>query len=180
MKPLQAVLCGLGGQGIVFATKLLAHAARLEGAEVICSEFKGMAQRRASVVSFLKIGDFASASVRRGGADVVICLDASELDQALSYARPGGVCVVNASADDPDVWNRSGPAGVSIRRVDGGTGRSSNLFVLGAAGLMEPETLRRALSEVSPSGALGENLEAFDRGLEAAAGFDGRRDGPGK
>lgn len=174
MKRLQVVLCGLGGQGIVFATRLLAQAARLEGAEVICSEFKGMAQRRASVVAFLKIGDFASASIRRGGADVVICLDASELDQALSYARPGGGCVVNAPADDPCVRNHGGPAGVSVRRVYAGTGRSSNVAILAAAGLFDAETLRRALTEVSHPAGLAENLEAFGRGLAAAAGSGGR------
>ena len=168
-KRLQVVLCGLGGQGIVFATRLLAHAARLQGIAVICSEFKGMAQRRASVVSFLKIGDFSSASIRRGAADAVICLDPSELDQALSYARPGGTCVVNAPADDQRMRGLRERTGIPVRRIDGGTGRSSNMAVLGAAGLLDPETLRRALSELSRPEALQENLEAFERGLVAAA-----------
>lgn len=59
----QMILAGIGGQGVLFATKLLAESARRQGLAVIGSETHGMSQRGGSVVSHLKVGGFSSPMV---------------------------------------------------------------------------------------------------------------------
>ena len=63
----QIVISGVGGQGVLFVTRLLAEAAIARGLPVLTSETHGMAQRGGSVVSHLKVGDFSSPLIRSGG-----------------------------------------------------------------------------------------------------------------
>ena len=51
------LLCGVGGQGVVLASKLIAYAALDKGMFVRTSETIGMAQRGGSVVSHVRMGE---------------------------------------------------------------------------------------------------------------------------
>jgi indolepyruvate ferredoxin oxidoreductase beta subunit len=62
----QLIISGLGGQGVLFITKLLAGAAMAEDLPVFTSETHGMAQRGGNVISYLKIGDFSGPLIRPG------------------------------------------------------------------------------------------------------------------
>jgi Pyruvate/2-oxoacid:ferredoxin oxidoreductase gamma subunit len=53
---LKLVIAGIGGQGVVYATKILSQAGLLRGEKVMASENHGMSQRGGSVMSHLKIG----------------------------------------------------------------------------------------------------------------------------
>ena len=57
MKDNNIVLCGVGGQGTVLASKLAAAAAMKKGLSVMSAETIGMAQRGGSVFSHLRIGE---------------------------------------------------------------------------------------------------------------------------
>ena len=48
------ILCGVGGQGIVLTSKLLAASAMAKGIPVMSAETIGMAQKGGSVFSFLR------------------------------------------------------------------------------------------------------------------------------
>ena len=56
----QIVICGRGGQGVLFLTRLLDEVALSRGNNVISFETHGMAMRGGSVVSYIKIGNFNS------------------------------------------------------------------------------------------------------------------------
>ena len=74
MEQQQIVISGVGGQGVLFVTRLLAEAAILRGHAVFTTETHGMAQRGGTVLSHLKIGDFASPMIRPGQADGMLVL----------------------------------------------------------------------------------------------------------
>lgn len=128
----QIVISGVGGQGVLFITRLLAEAAIQKGLPVFTSETHGMAQRGGTVISHLKIGDFASPLIRPGRADGLIALKAEGLRQHGGYLKPGGWAVVN------DTRPPSTAAGIRATAVDAdrlaGTlhnPKALNLIVLG-------------------------------------------------
>jgi len=99
----QMVLVGVGGQGILFSTKLLAETAIFMNHNVIGSETHGMSQRGGSVISYLKIGNFLSPLVRTGLADIMLSFEINETYKNLKYIKRrndnanGGLVVVNAN-----------------------------------------------------------------------------------
>lgn len=93
---LQIILTGIGSQGILFTTRVLAWSALTKGFKVIGSETHGIAQRSDSIISHLKIGNFLSPLVRRGAADIIYAFEQTEFLRTLPYIKSGGVCFVNA------------------------------------------------------------------------------------
>ncbi len=130
----QIVVGGVGGQGVLFVTRLLADAAIRRGAGVLTSETHGMAQRGGVVVSHLKVGDFASPLVRAGRADGLIALSAEILPLHRPFLAPGGWMVVNAPTGSP-AGKGAGVHAVDATRLAGeaGTPQSVNLVLLGFA-----------------------------------------------
>ena len=73
------LLCGVGGQGTVLASKILAKSALERGETVHTAETIGMAQRGGSVVSHVRIGeDCIAPLISRGQADVLLAFEAAE------------------------------------------------------------------------------------------------------
>lgn len=96
------VLAGVGGQGTILASRILARAALLGGLAVRTAETIGMAQRGGSVVSHIRIGGLArSPLVPRGSADAIIGFEPAEAVRALPYLGPGGTVIVSARAIAP-------------------------------------------------------------------------------
>lgn len=93
---LKLIIAGLGGQGVVFITRLLAQTAAELGLPVMASETHGMSQRGGSVLSHLKIGRSEAPLVRRGTADILLALEPDEAIRNLTFLRQGGAAVVNA------------------------------------------------------------------------------------
>lgn len=91
----QFVIAGVGGQGVLFTTRVLARMGLDRKLGVLLSETHGMSQRGGSVVSHLKAGAFHSPLVRKGQADVLYALQAEELYATATFLRPGGKCFVN-------------------------------------------------------------------------------------
>ena len=92
----QFVISGVGGQGILFVTRLLADVAIAAGLPVLTSETHGMAQRGGIVISHLKIGDFSSPLVRPGQADGLLSLKGETVPLHRHFLRPKGWIVANA------------------------------------------------------------------------------------
>jgi len=95
----QIVISGVGGQGVLFCTRLLAEAAIIKGFSVFTSETHGMAQRGGTVVSHLKVGDFSSPLIRPFKADGILALKPESLSLHGSYLKPGAWAVVNSPGD---------------------------------------------------------------------------------
>jgi indolepyruvate ferredoxin oxidoreductase beta subunit len=166
MSDVQIVICGLGGQGTIFLTRLLAEAAMIEGREVLTAETHGMAQRGGAVQSHVKIGAFEGSTVRRGQADAVLVLDPSRVDPARAFLRPQGACFANAEGAGDGVRSCDA-AGEASRQ---GAPRAGNLVLLGFATRAEPRlfparaALLDALERLSPQGLGERNRIAFEAG----------------
>lgn len=86
------IVAGLGGQGVLKASDILADAAFRTGLDVKKGEVHGMAQRGGSVISDVRFGPRVfSPLVPRGEADVVLLLANEQLDHARSFLKPGGL-----------------------------------------------------------------------------------------
>ena len=104
------VLCGVGGQGTILASKLLAAAAMSKGLPVKTAETIGMAQRGGSVISHGRIGDgVASPLIGRGRADLIIASEPAEAVRQLPYLREGGTVVVSTRPIIPVSATIGGP-----------------------------------------------------------------------
>ncbi len=90
------LLCGVGGQGTVLASKLMAAAAMGRGMNVLTAETIGMAQRGGSVTSHLRMGDYIySPLIGKGQADIILGFEPGEVVRMLPYLKKGGVVIVN-------------------------------------------------------------------------------------
>jgi indolepyruvate ferredoxin oxidoreductase beta subunit len=90
------LISGVGGQGILFITRLLAEAAIYKGLPVLTAETHGMAQRGGIVMSHLKVGGFSSPLIRPGKADVLLLLHEENLKGHLYYLAHGGIVIANS------------------------------------------------------------------------------------
>ncbi len=96
------LLCGVGGQGTVLASKLIAYAALDKGMFVRTTETIGMAQRGGSVVSHVRMGEeIFSPMIPKGQADVMIAFEPAEAVRNLAYLKEDGIAVVNMKAVKP-------------------------------------------------------------------------------
>ena len=175
----QIVLSGVGGQGILFLSRLLAEAAIAGGYPVLTSETHGMAQRGGVVVSHLKVGGFDSPLVRTGRADLLLVLKRENVLLHREFLAENGTLVVNAAvpidagpcvrvhAVDADALALSAGTphavnliqlGFALARIGGGAG--SGFFC--AAG-----EIREALSRRQGAGGsrLAASLSALDLGI---------------
>ncbi|WP_432737041.1 indolepyruvate oxidoreductase subunit beta [Maridesulfovibrio sp. FT414] len=87
---LRIFMTGVGGQGTLTATNLLAQAVLDTGIDVTAGEIHGMAQRGGVVESALLIG-LASPKIGYGEADVILGFEPLETLRALPYLKPGGI-----------------------------------------------------------------------------------------
>jgi len=91
------LLCGVGGQGTVLASKLIAAASLAKGYEVMSAETIGMAQKGGSVFSHLRIGEgLKSPMIRQGTADLILAFEPAEAVRMLPYLKPDGTLAVNS------------------------------------------------------------------------------------
>ncbi|MFQ6067582.1 MAG: indolepyruvate oxidoreductase subunit beta [bacterium] len=90
------LLVGVGGQGILLASEILAKVAFEEGYDVKKSEVHGMAQRGGSVSSEIRFGPkIYSPLIRRGGADFLLALEKLEALRFIDYLKKEGLLIVN-------------------------------------------------------------------------------------
>jgi len=128
----QIVISGVGGQGVLFITRLLAEAAIMKGYPVFTSETHGMAQRGGTVLSHLKVGDFASPLIRPFHADGLIALKAENVLQHGSFLKKNGWVFVN-SGKKPDTGFNTHAVDADALSLKTGNPKSVNLLLLGFA-----------------------------------------------
>lgn len=130
----QLLISGVGGQGVLFVTRLLAEAAIAKGLPVFTCETHGMAQRGGTVVSHLKVGNYHSPLVRAGQADGLLVLKSENLAQHGAFLKPGGWVVANAGSEQTyDVGGAVFAIEADRLAQETGNVRSINLVVLGFA-----------------------------------------------
>lgn len=101
MSTTNIILCGVGGQGTVLASKLTAAASMAKNLEVRSAETIGMAQRGGSVMSYLRIGESSTPLITRGCADLIIGFEPAETVRMLPYLKKGGTVITSDRAMMP-------------------------------------------------------------------------------
>ncbi len=87
-------IAGLGGQGVVTASDILAEVAFRFGADVKKSELHGMSQRGGSVSSDVRFGPRVwSPMIPAGEADYLVIVSPDQVDNNLPSLKPGGVLI---------------------------------------------------------------------------------------
>ncbi len=188
------ILCGVGGQGTVLASKLISYAAMAKGEEVKSAETIGMAQRGGSVTSHIRIGEEAfSPLIPKGKADVMIAFEPAEAVRNLDYLKPDGVVVVSQKAVKPVTASLSAKVyegqemldylGKHVSRlvvVDGqqvmeelGSAKVLNVVLLGAAIACNEiditvDEIKAAIREKVPERFYELNLRALEAGCRLA------------
>ena len=108
---MNCILAGVGGQGTVLASKLIAQAGRMAGRQVRTAETIGMAQRGGCVVSHVRTGDVVlSPLVPLGQADVLIGFEPAEAVRCLPYLKAEGTAIVCTKAVRPVTASLTGSA----------------------------------------------------------------------
>ena len=181
----QAIIAGVGGQGVLFAAKVFTEMARRKKVPVLGSQTFGMSQRGGSVMTHLKIGEFCSPLVCEGDADLLLALDCMEAHRNLHYLRSkqngrGAVCVANVpeaqAFPDRRVSELLDEMGVTIHTCNADAVALqmnrplvANLVLLGFGSSREhfPFTygeVRQATEALSDKAQRAVNLDALERG----------------
>jgi len=195
MAVFRLVIAGVGGQGTLLASRLLAETAIEEGLPVIIGETYGMAQRGGPVMGHVQIGEgVESPQIRPGEADALLGFEIGEaVRRGVSYLREGGLALVN-SRQLPPVEVISGMMeypgeedlmallrGVTLSIVsfdatalaeEAGDAIATNMVMLGAlvasGGLpFSKEAVIATMERTTRRSYLETNLKAFDLGVGA-------------
>ena len=98
------ILCGVGGQGTVLASRLISSAAMARKIPVLSAETIGMAQRGGSVFSHVRMSTeevLYSPMIARGEADLILAFEPGEAVRQLPFLKPDGRMVVSARSVMP-------------------------------------------------------------------------------
>lgn len=192
---LNLIIAGVGGQGSIRASHIVAIAAIRDGLQARVGETYGSAMRGGAVASHVRIGKEVHAPlVQVDGAEVVLALEPLEgLRNAVKFLARGGLLLTNTRewmpidvnigrASYPDMRAIEGAVeklGGEIIKIDAtslaqraGNVRTMNVVMLGAlAGtgrlLSSAETLKQVVLENVPPKTVDANLRAFELGFKA-------------
>lgn len=187
------LIAGVGGQGIILASDVLARTAADAGLDVKKSDVHGMAQRGGAVTSHVRFGDKVySPLIPEGEADIIMSSEALESLRWLKFLKPGGRIAVSTQRIPPptvargeqvypeDVLDRLRERDAEVIAMDClaiaqevGNPRTATVVLLGGmSNLLDFEQdawIERLKSEVPPK-VVEVNLKAFLAGREKARG----------
>ena len=96
------IIVGVGGQGILLASRVLGRLAMDAGLDIKVSEVHGMSQRGGDVITHVRVGEkVLSPLVTEGEADAIVAFELMEAARALPFLREGGRIVVNSQKIEP-------------------------------------------------------------------------------
>jgi indolepyruvate ferredoxin oxidoreductase beta subunit len=196
-RPTNVLVVGVGGQGVLMISKVLAEVCARRGLEVKQSEVHGMAKRGGVVFSHVRFGRRVwSPTIPRGEADVVVALEWAEGLRWLSYLCPdrGTFLVDRRRIVPPFACRDRRPGARSSYPTDGaaalrgrvvrsitldalgtaeelGNPRAANTVLLGALSTVldfPVEEWNTAIDASVPPRTLEVNRAAFERGREWA------------
>jgi indolepyruvate ferredoxin oxidoreductase beta subunit len=191
------ILAGVGGQGVLSLSAIIAFSAMKEGLQAKQSEVHGMAQRGGAVSANLRLSDspIASDLIPRGTAAMILSMEPLESLRYLEYLSPDGTLITSTDpvmniSDYPDVEGllkniSTLPHAVLVDSVrlakQAGSARASNMVMVGAASHLLPievaamehfitNTFKRKGDNVVEA-----NIAAFRAGREAFARYGNPR-----
>jgi len=186
------LIAGVGGQGVILVSELLALAALADGRDVKQGEFHGVAQRGGAVFSHVRFGDRVhSPLARRGEVDYLLALEKLEALRYAHFVKPGGTVILNDHKLEPvrmgderpypeeavDFLAEKGFKVIVIeatqKAIELGNYKVTNVIVLGAlAALLDipAEVWQQTLESRIPKKILALNQQAFAAGNNLAGG----------
>ncbi len=190
MKTMNVSLVGVGGQGILLTSDILAKTAALAGLDVKKSEIHGMAQRGGSVISQVRFGEkICSPIIADGTSDLLVSFERLEALRWRHLLALGGRVLVNdlnltpitvSSGQQPAVTDLDArlkaeyPGALYVdaltiaQRI--GNPRAMNMVLAGAISLLTPfgdDVWAQAMRERIPANMLDVNMKAFTAGRSA-------------
>ncbi len=187
-KPITNILLvGVGGQGILLASEILAKVAFQEGYDVKKSEVHGMAQRGGSVSSEVRFGDKVySPLIRKGEADFLLASEKLEALRFIGYLKKEGILILNNLEIFPlmvSIGKEEYPKDILLHlkkrssqmvkieaskiAQDVGNAKAFNLVLLGKFSTFlsfESSTWEKVIHQEVPSHTIEVNLKAFELG----------------
>ncbi len=186
------LMAGVGGQGIILASEVMARIAAESGMDVKKSDVHGMAQRGGSVTSHVRFGDKVhSPLIPDGESDILMASEALECLRYLHLLKDGGRVAFNLQQIPPPSVSRGQqeyPAGIlcKVRERDpqaigvdclkiareAGNPKTATVVLLGALSALLPfkdDHWLEILKEEVPKKVVEVNLVAFKMGKDAAA-----------
>jgi len=181
------VICGVGGQGILLASDILADVCLESGYDVKKSEVHGMSQRGGDVISTVRYGEKVySPIIGENSADIILALEKLEALRNIPYLKSDGKLIVNDYRWDPlpvasgldsypeevlevlksNVRNIYIVDGAKIAK-EAGNLRTMNVVLLGVLSLFldfPKEIWIKVMEKRIPSKYLEMNLIAFEKG----------------
>ncbi|MEA4861781.1 MAG: indolepyruvate oxidoreductase subunit beta [Victivallaceae bacterium] len=107
MNTVNITFAGLGGQGVITATDVLARVLFAAGFDVKKSEVHGMSQRGGSVSSEVRFGSkVASPMIPEGESDFLVITDPTQVEVNRSKLKIGGVMILPDDVDATKLANR--------------------------------------------------------------------------
>ncbi|MEQ8174759.1 MAG: indolepyruvate oxidoreductase subunit beta [Syntrophomonadaceae bacterium] len=181
------LIVGVGGQGTLLTSRIIAQVVVQMGYDVKVSEIHGMAQRGGSVVSQVRYGEkIYSPIIKKGDADVLLAFEKLEAARWLDYLKPGGKVIINNDRVDPlpvmtgkakypqDIDQKIAAMVPDTTIVDAtsiaiecGNVKAANVVLVGMlSGAMgiPTEEVEKAIATMVPAKALDVNLKAFREG----------------
>jgi len=191
MKTTNVSLVGVGGQGILLTSDILAKTATLAGLDVKKSEIHGMAQRGGSVISQVRFGaKVFSPIIADGTSDLLISFERLEALRWRHLLTAGGKVLINnmnltpitvSSGQQPAIEDLDArlkaeyPSAIYIDALgiakSLGNTRAMNMVIAGALSTLTPFEVavwEQAMRERIPAKLLDMNVQAFEAGRAAA------------
>lgn len=191
METINFMITGVGGQGTILASDILAAVGLAAGYDVKKSDILGLAVRGGAVVGHVRWGERVhSPIVPEGRVDYLVAFEILEGLRWLNQVHPGGTILINQQEihpvsvssgittypDEETVDNAFRGAVERVYRIPGlditqglGSVRVLNVVLLGSLSAMlsvKPETWESVLKERVPSRFVDLNLRAFHQGRE--------------
>jgi indolepyruvate ferredoxin oxidoreductase beta subunit len=180
-------MVGVGGQGIILASDILAESLMEAGYDVKKSEVHGMAQRGGSVTSHVRFGKKVySPLIARGQADILYCLEMLEAVRSIDFLKPDSLVILNDYRLNPpsvSLGAEEYPEGIyelftryfkRVALIDGvelakknGNPRTMGIIILGYLSRyldVPPDIWETVIKRRVPKKVVDVNLSAFEIG----------------
>jgi indolepyruvate ferredoxin oxidoreductase beta subunit len=184
------VLCGVGGQGGISVSVVIAKAAMAEGLRVKQSEVHGMSQRGGEVLAHLRLADKEPASpmIPRGSAALILSFEPLEALRYLPWleAEKGQVITATSPLKNMPTYPETEKVMAELKALpnkllldadalarEAGNVKTANMVLVGAAAKylpLKPESLEKAIREQfarKGEAVVEANLRAFEHGRRA-------------
>lgn len=184
------LFAGVGGQGVVLASAILAETAFKNGYDVKDSELHGMAQRGGSVISHVRYGKIINSPlIPRAKADYFLATEELEGLRYAHFVKPKGKVILNRRKNEPVTVSEKCPypqnvkkdmeaMGLDVIEIDApeiakkiGSIKVENIVLIGALSSLLSLSLdkwQESIKEMVPPKTIELNLKAFEEGRRIA------------